>query len=135
MFAAAYFAPRYFARRYFPPALQALQGAIDRTDAGVGYTGQARRWLRRSGAYGSIKEALEAWEKQDKPKAKRKAREALRQVAESPDLLLRIAANVQEDAEAGIDIGTLWLILAKIEAFRIRDRQEEDALLALLLSI
>jgi hypothetical protein len=135
MFAAAYFAPRYFARRYFPPALATLVTIIDRTDAPLGYTGEARRWLRRNGAYATIREALEALEQGNQPKAAKKARKAMRAVAQSPELYLRHIARELTTQDETPDITALRQVLAMIEAFRVKDRQKEDALLALLLAI
>lgn len=151
MFAPAYFAPRHFAPRYFAPNLDLVSAFVDRTDAPIGQSGQARRWLRSHVAgetYDSIRDALRAIDRaQRKPtkksvkKAVKAARAAVGSVSDPYDLstVVRVKAASAEMTIPSLDAllrarKQLELIILAIEAFRRKEIQEEEALIALLLA-
>lgn len=148
MFPASYWGAGYWGVNYWPP-LDVLKFKIDRTDAPLGQTGAARKWLRASHEdfEDRIEDALGALERaKKKPRSKRlrkraiQAVEAVASVGMDPEV-----AEAYEDAKLDAMQGyedalnrailQLLAIRAAIEAFRQKDKQEEDALIALLLSI
>lgn len=150
MFAPSYYAPRYFAPRYFAPNTDAIAQIIDRTDAPIGQSGSARRWIRsRVGGktYDNIRDALKAIERAKRKPSRKTVKKAVGAIQKAVGTnydpydfssVIRGREAIRETQEPDISallraMRQLELLAAAFEAFHRKDKQEEEAVIALLL--
>ena len=114
----------------------------------IGESGSARRFIRKQfpEVYDSVEAAIAAIERAEKKPNKqqlRRARTALRAVkTEAEDQTVRASLSGAAMASELLSIDELLkakrqlrFVLEQIEAFKLKDKREEDALLALLLAL
>lgn len=148
MFAPAYFGPRHFAPRYFAPALDIVRRIVGGDDApGFAKSGRARRYIRYEAleAKDSIEAAIRAIKRARRKPTKKAVKKAVnainKAVAPDPyDLGAKIRiheAQAQLPDIAGLQraLRQLQLILDALKAFQKKEKQEEEAIIALLLTV
>lgn len=123
-------------------------GGDDAPGVHIGESGAARRFIRKQfpEVYDSVEDAIKAIERAEKKPNKqqlRRARTALRAVkTEAADQTVQASLSGAAMASELLSIDELLkaklqlrFILEQIEAFKLKDQREEDALLALLLAL